>query len=228
MFSKLKNTRLKKQSAFIMSRMQSQINVTLITLSFIFFIITSYTFLAASPLTTLSSHDSNNESNETHLNNDTSVMTTTKLFILTYPYNTKHFNNTNNNTNNNKETHSEMETFFHKYKHYLLNLENLNQTIFPSASSLPTSASLLTTSTSQIMSMNTTSSISTTTTTTTSSRLLDLKNFKETFVYKGRNYTLFNVTIDNRQQRPQSNDNNDQFNPLLSIGEKNRSFFNFF
>jgi hypothetical protein len=208
--------------------MQSQINVTLITLSFIFFIITSYTFLAASPLTTLSSHDSNNESNETHLNNDTSVMTTTKLFILTYPYNTKHFNNTNNNTNNNnKETHSEMETFFHKYKHYLLNLENLNQTIFPSASSLPTSASLPT-STSQIMSMNTTSSINTTTTTTTSSRLLDLKNFKETFVYKGRNYTLFNVTIDNRQQRPQSNDNNDQFNPLLSIGEKNRSFFNFF
>jgi len=196
--------------------MQSQINVTWITLSFIFFIITSYTFLAASPLATLSSHDQNNDT--------TSEAATTRIvkhneIILTYPYNTKQFNNS---SSSNKETRLEMETFFHKYKHYLLNLDNLNETIFPSAAgSLPSPAPLLTTSTSQIMSINSTSKTNTTTmttATTTSSLLIDLKNFKENIVYKGRNYTLFNVTIGDRQQHSLSSDNNDQFNPLLSIG----------
>jgi len=171
--------------------------------------------LAASPLATVSSHDQNNDTTS----EAASIIATTRIvkhneIILTYPYNTKQFNNS---SSSNKETRLEMETFFHKYKHYLLNLDNLNETIFPSAESLSTPAQLLTTSTSQIMSINSTSKTNTATT-TTSSLLIDLKNFKENIVYKGRNYTLFNVTIGDRQQQSQANDNNDQFNPLLSIG----------
>jgi hypothetical protein len=117
-----------------------------------------------------------------------------KEFILTYPYNTKQ------HSNDLDATHVEIENVFNKYKHFISNhSKNVYETSTPNST--------------------------TTTTTTTTTQLENNKStpvyaesnkFKEIISFKGRNYTLFNVTTKLQSTR---NDLYDQLNPLLTIGK---------
>ena len=170
---------------------------------------------------------SSNHTNETTLittsSTNTPKMTSSKQeFILTYPYNTKEQHNQNDD-----ETRLEIENFFNKYKHLINNFSiNLNDTLsYTSTSSFThfkvtpiqdTTSTIITTqldvNTSQVMFTNS----SPTTITRSTTLIVDLNKFKELISFRGRNYTLFNVTT---QLHATAKDLYDQFNPLLSIGK---------
>ena len=106
-------------------------------------------------------------------------------FILTYPYKTKQHLND-----------LDFENFFNKYKHFISNhSKNVYETSTP--------ISTTTTTTAQLETNNSTPTY------------VESNKFKEIISFKGRNYTLFNVTTKLQSTR---NDLYDQLNPLLTIG----------
>jgi hypothetical protein len=115
-------------------------------------------------------------------------------FILTYPYITKQ-----QHINDLDATRVEIENFFNKYKHFISNYsKNVYET------STPITTTTTTELTSQLENNKSTS------------MNVESNKFKEIISFKGRNFTLFNVTT-----KLQSTQNNlyDQLNPLLTIGK---------